>query len=66
MNELELTLAFFMNEILELSSFVGAYDKNADVIDYRKLVYLFIACAMIGSLFLLVCATCITVLIHFI
>ena len=66
MNELELGVAFIINELLEYASLFGAYDKNNDVIDYRRVAYIYIATILILLLGTLIAATCVTALIHFI
>ena len=62
MNELELIVAFALNELIEYIAMFNAYDKSSDTIDYRRVVYILTITAMILFAFVLFTVTCSCVL----
>ena len=63
-NDVEKAFALLLNELLEFMSVFGAYDKINDAIDYRKVLYIFIALGVIAFLCSILTITCVSILMY--
>ena len=64
MNELELIVAFILNEFLNYVAIFNAYNVEHDIIDFRRVIYVVLATFLAFFVISLVSITCIAVLMH--